>query len=212
MAAPLALLTFEEVMAATGQNPDLMADSADAVASAIERATLKLENFLRTSFLPLVMQDWFHLDPKVCGAPVNHFYKCLLTNGCMRFDGVVTVSVADEFEGPYTDEPLYLSDLRTGVVQVPAANRACKWARVTYTSGFLNRTEMPREIRQALLCFVPLLMLSSSAATAEPKQAVSQAAKASALDAMAVDMLPKYFRRVGAVLLPMHSEYALYAP
>lgn len=212
MPNPLALLTFDEVMAATGQNPDLMADATEAVDSAVERATLKLENFLRTSFLPLTMQDWFYVDKEYCGAPVNQFYKCMLTNGSLRYDEPLAVSVADTFKGPYTIETDFLSTLRTGIVQVPSCGREGKWIKVSYTSGFISREELPKEVRQALLCYVPLLLLSSSAATAEPKQAATQAAKANALDEMARDMLPKFIRRMGSVLLPVHTEFATYAP
>jgi hypothetical protein len=82
-----------------------------------------------------------------------------------------------------------------GKVHVPCGNPDAlkgKYLQVAYTCGL--STTVPEEIRQALLCFIPYMLLSTSPVALEPKAQAAQASKMSSLDTLGADMVARYIK------------------
>lgn len=204
------LISVGEVFEATGQNPDLMEASTTAVASAITRATVKLEQVVGGSFQHLNTTDTFIVSDTE-GEPPRGFYRLRLSNGCLRSDFPVTITVADYYEGPYTAVTGAIVDSRLGVIQVPFSGMLGKYLKVSYHSGFKTGDTYPDELKQALLCFVPLLLLKGAAAESDPKQ-TQATSRATSLDSVGADMAASYMRRVNPAFKPIATSSALVVP
>lgn len=202
------LITTEEVFDAMGQNPDLMEESIPAVQGAILRAMIKLEGVLKTPLSRETREDTFFVSG-VDGAPLNRRYTLRLTNGFIRKDTPISVSICDEVGGSYLPVTNSVVQHERGTILIPHGSSddiLGKYLKVTYSTGFSGPDEIPQEIRQALLCYVPLLLLSSSASVAEPKQQAVIVAKATSADSIGGDMVAKYNRPVANSLKPIYSE------
>ena len=205
---PLYLITPEEVFDAMGQNPDLMEESTPAIQGAIIRAMIKLEGVLHTTLAVQTRKDTFFVSGRD-GVPLNHRYTLRLTNGFVKADQPRSVSVCDAEFGEYLPVPNSVFQYERGTVIVPHGSSddlLGKFIQVTYTSGFAKPKDIPDGVRQALLCYVPLLLLSSSAAVAEPKQQQAIVAKATSSDSIGGDMVAKYHRPTSNALKPIYSE------
>lgn len=224
MSLPL-LIDPEEVLDALGQNPDLLEGSIPSLTSAIIRATIKLEAVLGTSIRPESRVDMFCVDGSN-GGPINQCYSLMLTNGCVNQTPVPEVTVSDSISGTYAPVSNFVqyeqgkvlipltslyegsgwSGVPSRVVQTigPGAQNA-RFVKVSYTSGYNESGKIPEELKQAMLCFVPMLLLSSSAATLEAKQQSAAMSKAGALEAIGADLAPRFIRFRGGSYRPMHS-------
>ena len=98
-----------------------------------------------------------------------------------------------------------LTDVRRGIVQIPSGDEEAElYVKVAYTSGYKLGDLVPEAIKQSLLCLVPMLMLSTSAANAEPdKYWRGSSAKAESLAGFSEDMVQEYTRRAGACAKPL---------
>lgn len=202
------LVSVKDVLDAMGQDPALLKDSTPAVTSALIRAKVRLESLLGSELSLQTVTDTFFIDTRE-GHPVDDMWRLRLSNGCIREDADVSYGYG-EFNGTYSPDPISDGwlDRDKGILYVPAQNDYYlrRYVQVSYTSGFSEEDEsIPEELRQAILCLVPLLLLSSSSSTSEPKQQASNLAKANSLDAMAADMLPRFYRNVGALLRPRRT-------
>ena len=122
---------------------------------------------------------------------------------------LLTIETAVYPQGPFTALDTTSSavavDVRKGLVRINASLDAL-FVRISYTAGYKEGDESPEEIKQALLCYLPMMLLSSSSAAVEPKQAQATAAKSSSLDDMAETMIVRYSRRVGGAHTPYLTE------
>jgi len=201
------LLSGDDVVEALGQNPDLMSDSAGSIDSAINRAQIKLEVELQTSFDASSIVDIFHADPKEDGY-LSGWYRFRLSSGCLRSAAVV-VETSETYDGTYTVTTLPVSVITaSGLVKV-YGNLEGLFVRMSYEAGFMTGDIVPNELKQAVLCYTPLYLLSASSATVDPKQATATAAKASSMEEMAQTMYHRYNRRIGASFKPIHSTITL---
>lgn len=215
------LLTIAEVVEAMGQNPDLVDAANPAILSAIERAVTKLETLLDTSLLGEEVVDTFivGLDDAVF---MKGLLRLRLANGVLRADRPLTVTMYSEDLSRATpiDPDVCLVDMVRGVIQVPVgfvpAN--CRVV-VQYTSGYVAadaaegaQNPVPKALKQALLHYTPMLLLSSQSAQADTKQQAAQVTRATTLDGMAEQMAVRFMRYLGACAKPVHTERAEYAP
>jgi len=220
MAFPL-LVSVSDALEAMGQNPDLMEESTPAIASAIVRATLKLETVLKTCLRPQSRVDTFYVSG-LDGSPINTRYKLRLTNGVVAADPAVSVSLIDSNGREESMTSGFSVDYDKGIVSVVASTFAepqvlrgrvgsttdyllGKHIRVAYSSGFDSQEKTPMEVQQAILCLVPSMLLSTSQAVTDPKQQQAAASKSASLDALSTDMVSLYLRLVGNVLKPVSS-------
>lgn len=205
---PIYLITPTQVFDATGQNPDLMEGSQYSIEGAILRATIKLEGVLRTPLGLEHREDTFYISG-LEGAPLNKRYTLRLSNGFVREDYPIQVSVCDSFDGAYLPMATSMLFPELGKVSVPTSitdDLLGKYLKVVYKSGFSSPLEIPEEVRQALLCYVPLMLLSSSVAIADPKQQAAIVAKATSIDSIGSDMVAKYHRPIANSIKPMYSR------
>lgn len=200
------LITATEVFEAMGQNPDLMEESLPAVESAILRATIKLEAMLKTSLRPETRKDSFYVSG-VDGGPLNQRYTFFLHNGVVQADAGITVSITNPDDGTSVLNNFHILQDKHGkvIISNTPEDLLGKNVDITYTSGFASAESTPDEVKQALLCYVPLMLLSSSAAQADPKQHHVATAKATSMDSIGSDMVHSYMRRQGNAIKPMYS-------
>lgn len=201
------LVSPDEVFDALGQNRDLMEESTPAVKSAILRAMIKLEGLIRTPLGVEVREDTFYVSG-MDGAPLNKRYTLHLTNGFVRKADPITVSMCGTVDGTYTTITNAVVQHEKGKVIVPNAepyDLLGQYLKVSYSSGFDGSGETPEAVKQALICFVPLLMLSTSAAAADPKQQAALVAKATSADSIGADMVSRYLRPLSNSIKPLYS-------
>ena len=194
------LITTDDVIAAMGLDPTFMEEAIPAFESAIARAKLKLQTVLGTKFTPLSCTDTFVVTP--IARSLNYRYTLRLTNGLLR--APPTVAWCSEIDGTYEALALPISDLLRGIVQIPGSDPRQEWyVKVNYTSGYKKGDRVPTGLHQGLICLVPMLLLSTSAATAESKQYKVEHAKALSLEGFSEDMVQDYTRRAGACIRPL---------
>lgn len=195
------LITPDDVIEAMGQDPELMATATPAFESAIVRAKLKLQTVLGTRFAPLTNTDLFFIGPLV--RPLNNRYTLRLTNGLLR--AAPTITYATEVDGTYAALDNPITDKVRGIVQVPVWDDQAEWyVKVQYDSGYVKGDTLPDALKHGLICLVPMLMLSTSAATAEAnKYWRAEHAKAQSLETFSEDMVQDYTRRAGACARPI---------
>lgn len=212
MAEPIfTLVTAKDVLDAMGQDPELLAASKTAIESALKRAKLRLEGFLKTELGHQTVTDTFLVNDRE-GIHPDGTYRLRLSCGCIRSDVAVSAttgpSMADVAAGALDLTGLNL-DLDKGYLYLPADGTYDNtYVSVSYSAGFTaddDPDSIPEELKQSMLCFTPLLLLSASAATAEPKQQAATMSKANSMDAFAQDMLPRFMRNVGAALRPVRT-------
>lgn len=200
------LIKPDDVYDSLGINPDMMEDAEPSVRGAIVRATIKLEGLLRTKLTPQTITDTFFVSGAE-GAPLNQHYTFFLSAGFVQQTPVI-VEIADEVDGPYSAITASMVHRDHGKVLLPCGNPdglLGKYVRISYTSGFPSSTDVPDEIKQALLCYLPSVLLSSAAASGDPKAYAVSAAKATSADSLGGDMASGYIRVRGNSLKPLFS-------
>lgn len=202
---PTYLIDADTVFEATGQNPDLMELARGAVDSAIARATIKLEDVLSTSFDPRTAIDLFYVTEDQ-GAPLSGFYRFLLSAGFVREDHPFVVETSYAMEGPYTQATAHTINKERGFLQVWAYDLLWKYVRVSYAFGFKDPAEAPDPLKQALICYVPLLMLNSASVAPESKADATAVSKATSFNSIGGDMVNRYTRRFGPSFVPLLTE------
>jgi hypothetical protein len=233
---PLPLIDTADVHSVMGSDPELLAAVTASVESAITRAGLKLGTVLDTNLAPLYNTDTFFIEESL--PPLNGRYRLRLRNGLVRQDVAFTVQWSDD---PYADASSWqdvigaVMDYEKGFVQVPVVDagsfNGSRWRRqdafdngvntrfyvkVVYASGLCAERDTAtnyEELRQAMLCYVPLLMLSTSSAETGASSSRAMAAmlqKTKSLEDQADDMLFRYMRRVAPAGKPFqHTQTAL---
>jgi hypothetical protein len=183
---PLVLIDTNDVHAVMGSDPELLAAVAPSFESAIVRAGVKLQTVLDTLLAPLYNTDTFFIDETL--PPLKGRYRLRLRNGLVRQDVAFTVQWSDD---PYADASSWQDvigrryGLRKGVragacggrgflqrlALAPARRLRQRRQHPVLREGGLRLWPVRRarriatdyeELRQALLCYVPLLMLSTS--------------------------------------------------
>jgi hypothetical protein len=230
---PLVLIDTNDVHAVMGSDPELLAAVAPSFESAIVRAGVKLQTVLDTLLAPLYNTDTFFIDETL--PPLKGRYRLRLRNGLVRQDVAWTVQwSADPYAAAdgWQDVVGPVMDFEKGFVQVPMMDQGSfngsRWrrqdldnfntryyVRVVYASGLCKERDEStdyEELRQALLCYVPLLLLSTSSAetggTARNMNLMFQ--KTKSLDDQADDMLYRYMRRVAPAAKPIqHTQVIL---
>jgi len=172
-----------------------------AIESAISRAIIKVENFLKTSLAACEVTDLFYVNDYT-GEPLDGYYRLVLSNGFVR--GSVSVSSMLGVSGDPTASAGALFDLQRGVVRVPVAE-AGRYVSATYRSGYLPDDVIHERVKQAVICFTPLLLLTASSNQIEAKVLQSAMDRATALDSSGEAMLLGLHRKVGAAIHPVNS-------
>lgn len=205
----MALISGEELMQALGQNPDLASQAGPALDDAIARATLLLQTQLDTCLSAQNVTDTFVVDEHT-PCRLRGFVRLRLSNGSVKVTDDIVVTQADEFDGDYVEiaSTSVLVDYKKGLVQIRETAVTAEFLKVNYTSGYTEEDEaIPEEIVQALMCYAPLLLLSSSSATdGEAAPAKSVFNKYKSLHDVGQDMSFPYHRGLGAVVKPVHSD------
>jgi hypothetical protein len=202
------MVAHEDIVDAMGQDPILMEAAIPAIESAIARAKIKLQTVLGTKFAPLSNVDLFMINSNV--RHLNRRYTLRLTNGLLR--ATPTITWCSEVDGTYEELENCITDKRRGIVQAPIDDEEAEWyVKVEYDSGYVEDETVPEELRQGLICLVPALLLSTSAANAEDKKYWrGEHAKATSLEGFSVDMVEDFTRRAGACAKPIeHTNTVL---
>lgn len=223
---PLVLIEPSDVHAVMGSDPDLLAAVTPSFESAIVRAGLKLRTVLGTSLAPLYNTDTFYIGDDL---PTLHGrYRLLLRNGLVRSDVAYTVQWSADLTEEFQDVANAVMDFDRGFVQVPAVDQGAmvgaRWrrsdtlalnsrfyVRVVYASGLCTERDEAtdyEELRQALLCYVPQLLLSTSSAVEGKGFAVTMK-KAGNLNDAADDMLQRFMRRVAPSVRPFQHTHTV---
>jgi len=159
-----------------------------AIESAISRAIIKVENFLKTSLAACEVTDLFYVNDYT-GEPLDGYYRLVLSNGFVR--GSVSVSSMLGVSGDPTASAGALFDLQ--------------YVSATYRSGYLPDDVIHERVKQAVICFTPLLLLTASSNQIEAKVLQSAMDRATALDSSGEAMLLGLHRKVGAAIHPVNS-------
>jgi hypothetical protein len=214
------LVTVPEVIDALGLPAELIGDANSVIGSAIRRATVRLENYLKTPLTPQRVEDLFFVDPSDSTKVEDRFFRFRLSNGAIRHDEPVLITQSSSRSGTFTtvSETDWLIDREKGLLQVADTvfgeadflqhpRRNCGgqvWVKVVYASGFVAADDIPDEITQALLVQVPLLVFSSATMTQEPAQQLAQTKKAATMDGLTEDMVQSYRRFFGNCMKPVY--------
>ncbi len=172
-----------------------------AIESAISRATIRVETFLRTSLSACQVVDLFYIDSRA-GDPLDGFYRLVLSNGLVKEEP--TVASMDGVAGTPTSVTGFYADKLRGVVKVPASESK-RYVSVSYRSGYIPNDKIDERVKQAIICFTPLLLLTASSQQIEAKVQKAAMERATNMDGMGEAMLLSLHRNVGAAIHPVNS-------
>ena len=159
-------------------------DHPDVIASldrAIIGSQIYFEEVLQTKLMKQSNSDNFNIDPKLIYIVPNGFYRLRLRNSFVRDDPALTVTLFDTFQNLMTNQGGFLLDAAKGdffidkgkgVVHInqqmaTVANaysnyintpRYSIFAKVTYDSGFVNKTDATEWLKEAISAYVPVLI------------------------------------------------------
>lgn len=220
--APFRVVTPEEVVQALGQDVQLVNVAGARLGGALDRAVTRVEGMLDTSLSAQTVEDSFFLPHRSVVGVKDFLVRLRLSNGLVRRDQPVVVSVSSERTGAYTDvSPAdVMVDYNKGFVQVAVPANRCgatrlrhnhgsEYFKVTYASGYATNDTVPPPIKNAVICFTPKMIINV-ADVQDRRMAAAETAKVTALDTEGENQLNEFFRRIGNVLKPYFTTATVY--
>lgn len=204
------LVSVSDVIAQMGLDNSMASEMTPMITGAIRRATIKVEGILGTSFQARSIVDTFYLGDCETYAG-NGYYKLRLSQSIVRRDVDLLSQYSDDPTGTRTVGFNTVLNPDRGVLMVPQGDFRGRYVTVSYAAGFNSEDEhVPEEVKQAILLFTPVMMLSVNSASTDTTDAPSK--KTADLGSYAMDMLVSYLRNVGALVKPISTSYTDYIP
>jgi len=210
LADAFTLVTVDEVVQEMALNAELTDAYTPVILGAIRRATIKVEGLLGTSLQPRSVVDTFFVSGAGPLSEDGH-YKLRLSQSLVRDDVDLACGFWDTgMKGQLRDLYDTILDPSKGILNVPAGVARSRYLQVSYAAGYnTDDTNVPEEIKQAIMLYVPVMMLSEESKETEATKGTS---RANDLAGLALDMLATYLRHAGPLIKPMSTKVADYEP